>query len=343
MNLPEDFVISKFYEYGHRVKYYRYNDSYVCACPICREGKSFHKKRRCFYIPKKSLIYCHNCGWSSRPYNWIKKVSGVSDAELIKEIQNCDFDIGVTWEDKVEENVVVPSLPEDCINLSDRQQIDYYSGDQMVQEAVKFIKTRHLDKACNKPRSFYFSLKDKVHRHRLIIPFFDVEGELEFYQSRKIFKFDQKEKYISKVGGERTIFNIDQVEPGVGHVFVFEGPIDACFVKSGIAVGGINEHKGLFSPLQEKQMNQLMFYEKIWVLDSQWLDKTSLIKSELLLKEGESVFIWPEHIGTRYKDFNETCVAQGLYEISSAFIKKNTFKGIEGVLKLAAIKQYVRT
>lgn len=341
MNLPEDFVISKFYEYGYRVKYNRFNNTYNCACPICREGKSFNKKRRCFYIPKNNLIFCHNCGWSSRPYNWIRQVSGLSDAELFKEIDEGDYDVGIQWEDKKEKEQV-PTLPEDSINLFDPNQVEYYKSDGLIRKVVRFIEDRRLDTAVNKPRALYFSLKDKVHKFRLVIPFFDTEGELVYYQSRKLFDFDKKEKYISKTGGQRTIFNIDKVDSSLDEVFIFEGPIDACFTKNGIAIGGINVSSQLFSQLQEEQMKSLMFFKKIWVLDSQWLDETSLEKTEILLRERERAFIWPENVGTRYKDFNEMCVALRLNEIHGDFIKKNTFEGLEGVLKLTAIKRRVR-
>jgi hypothetical protein len=84
----------------------------------------------------------------------------------------------------------------------------------------------------------------------------------------------------------------------------------------------------------------LKWFEKIWVLDSQWIDNASLSKSEILLKEGETIFIWPENFGKRFKDFNDICVACKVDEISSEFIQKNSFKGLEGILKLAEIKAY---
>lgn len=339
-DLPEEFIISKFYELGYRVKYSKYNDTYNCACPICREGKSFERKKRCYYLPKKDLIYCHNCGWSSKPYKWIRKVSGQSDAELRQELDDGEYDMGVALDEK-SINVIedVPSLPEDCINLFDDNQVKYYKDNNIVRGVCDVIKERKLRDAVNCCRSLYVTLKDRVHRHRLIIPFFDTNGDLVYYQSRKVFNFDTREKYISKIGGGRTIFNLDRVSTDYDDLFIFEGPLDSMFVRNGVAVGGITEGKQLFSEQQEQQAKALMFFNKIWVLDSQWLDSTSLKKSEMLLKQGHSLFIWPKDLGIRYKDFNETCVQLNLNEISSEYIKKNTFKSFEGVLKLSEIKK----
>ena len=53
----------------------------------------------------------------------------------------------------------------------------------------------------------------------------------------------------------------------------------------------------------------------VWVLDSQWLDKTACDKTMKLLEAGETVFIWPFDIGHKYKDFNEMVIDQKLDEI----------------------------
>lgn len=339
--IPEEYTVTQFYQYGYRATYCRSNKIYNCACPICREGKSLQRKKRCFYIPDKDLIFCHNCGWSSRPWNWIKEVSGKTDSELYADIASCDYDVGISFDEVVEEQVVeIPTLPEDCINLYDEQQLHYYRKNAMVQDALSLIKARKLDTAENRCDTLYYSLKDKVHRHRLIIPFKDTGGDIIFYQSRKIFNFDKKENYISKMNGDRSIFNIDKVVTDIDDIFIFEGPIDSLFVKNGVAVGGITERgSNMFTPVQNEQMNTSLFlFNKIWVLDSQWLDKTALSKSEILMQQGENIFIWPHAIGSRYKDFNQMCVSLDINGISSDYIKKHTFNGDEGVLKLKQVR-----
>lgn len=339
LELPNEYAIAKFYEFGLQAKYNKFNNTYQCGCPICREGKSLGRKKRCYYTPDKNLVYCHNCGWSSTPYNWIRQVSGMDHDDISKELVDGEYDyVDITNNDNefICENI--PSLPEDCVNLFDPIQINYWSTDSNFKKLISYMEERRLFVAANRPDAYYFTFKDNIHKNRLIIPFKDVNGDIVYYQSRKIFDWDDKPKYTSKINGHRTLFGIDKLDPSDNDIFIFEGPIDSTFVKNAIAVGGISE-KGeiMFSDTQEEQWKSLLFYRKIWVLDSQWIDKTSLVKSEALIKAGESVFIWPEKFGKKYKDFNAICSDKKINQISKKFILDNTYTGIQGEIKLKLI------
>ena len=84
----------------------------------------------------------------------------------------------------------------------------------------------------------------------------------------------------------------------------------------------------------------LRWYDKVWILDSQWGDRASMIKSEALLKQGETVFIWPETLGKKYKDFNDLARAANKNEIGWDWIEKNTFRELEGIIKMTQIIKY---
>ena len=344
--INQDFIVQKFYELGSYVKHNAYNNTYQCCCPICREGSSYGKKQRCYYIPAKDNIFCHNCGWSSRPYKWIKEVSGLSDSEILTEAQKSDEKI-YDVEDVFKEVKVVkqsPSLPINCINLFDKSQTEFYKDNSVVKECLNLIQSRKLDTAINKPKSLYVSLTDRTHMNRLVIPFFDEQGNIPFYQTRSVTERAKKTtpKYISKINGEKSLFNIDNVTGNLDNVFIFEGPINAFFTRNSVAVAGITE-KGnmLFTPKQQHQIETtLKWHTRIWVLDSQWLDNTSLIKTEILLNLGEKVYIWPENFGRKFKDFNDICIKLNVNELTPEFIQKNTFESIEGILKLAEIKRF---
>ncbi len=345
MIVPREYVVLKFFELGYYPKTNRFNGTYQCSCPICREGKSLGKKRRCYYVPENDNIYCHNCGWSGKPYKWIKEVSGKSDFEIIEEIKEFTGDEEVV-DTEFQKKFVASTLPTDCINLYDTKQLEYYKGNDIVRICEQFITNRCIDKAVNKPDTLYLSLKDKVHKNRLIIPFFNERNDIEFYQSRTLLPKDNatKPKYLSKIGADKTLFNINRVDPSHDTVYIFEGPINAFFTKNSVAVAGITEGKGTFTPRQQQQVDgALRFYNKIWVLDSQWIDNASLKKTEYLLKNGQKVFVWPEKFGTKFKDFNDIAIACKIGEISWDFIQKNTFEGLEGIFKLSMIKNIIRT
>lgn len=343
MTLPDEFVIVKFYELGYRPFYNKFTNVYQCACPICKEGKSFKTKRRCYYIPKNENIFCHNCGWSGKPLKWITEVSGESEANVISELRDY-IPSADTFQEEVQASVVTTTtLPEDSINLSDSSQLNYYKNNDIIRAALHLIKQRRLDTAINKPENLYVSLTDKVHKNRLIIPFVNEHNSIEFYQSRTILTRDNKikPKYLGRVGSEKTLFNINNVKQTFDNVYIFEGPINAFFTKNSVAVAGITERGRSFTTRQQQQLDTtLKLLKRIWILDSQWIDQASLIKTEALLQQGESVFIWPEKFGKRFKDFNDIAMHCKLDEIKEYFISKHTHAGLEGIINLSAIKRY---
>jgi len=342
LEIPTDYTVSKFYEFGYKVAHNRSNNTYNCCCPVCREGKSWGRKKRCFFVPDNDLIFCHNCGWSSKPYRWIREVSGMSHKDLEKEIEAGEFGI-INVLDLEDDNIETkkrPSLPLDSINLSDERQINFYENNKVVQLAKSYIKKRRLDTAINSPDAFYISIKDQTHKNRLILPFKDQSGKIIFYQSRKLLDSDDKCNYISKLDGDKSLFGIERVNPDLDHVCLMEGPIDACFVENSLGLGGINKGKHMFTPLQKEQIDSLPFFKKIWVLDSQWLDDTAKVKTLKLIEMGETVFIWPREEGMKYKDINQMCMKEKIDGIPSDFITKNSSKGLPATVQMKLITEF---
>lgn len=342
MFLPADYVISKFYELGYYPKHNKFNNTYQCSCPICKEGASLGKKKRCYFIPDKDNIFCHNCGWSSKPAKWICEVSGMSTLELIEDIKQNNSNLSIEEHPiTLHEKRTVDTLPENCINIFDTAQLEYFKESNILSECIQLIKHRKLDTAINRPDNLYLSLCDKVHKNRLVIPFINEREIIEFYQTRTILQTDKKKpKYLSKINAEKTLFNINKIDPLNENVYIFEGPLNAFFTKNSIAVAGITEGKQTFTHRQQEQFNTVIrFHKKIWVLDSQWCDTASLKKTEILLHQGEKVFLWPEKYGKRFKDFNDIAMYCNINEISESFIQKNTCEGLTGIIKLAEIKK----
>jgi hypothetical protein len=336
--IPESYVITKFYEIGIRPKHNKYNNTYQCGCPVCREGKSSRAKRRCYYIPKKNNIYCHNCGWSSTPVRWISTVTGMSYDEINNESR--DYVPDLVLIDEELKPIKTETLPKNCINVIDDHQLQYHKNDTNFQKCYNLMVKRRLLTAVNRPTTLYISLVDIFHKNRIVIPFYDEGGNIKFFQTRRVLD-DGTENYKSKINGDKTLFNIDKVNKESDFVYIFEGPIDAFFVRDSVAVAGITLKGSLFTPYQKQQIETtLKLHKRIWVLDSQWKDNTSLIKSEKLLQDGETVFLWPEQHGKIFKDFNEIAMRKEVDEIPQSFIQKNSYSGLEGIFKLAEIKKF---
>jgi hypothetical protein len=346
MVIPQDYFVQKFYQYAGLPKYNRATKTHQGCCPICREGTSWGKKKRSYYIVGDNVICCHNCGWYSNPTKWVETVGGMTYAEIIKESSTYDIlplDLLKEEEPVSKKPIVIPKLPKDAINLFDDRQVEYYSNSKVVQDAIALIKKRKLDMAINKPDSLWVSLSDKTHKNRLIIPFYNEQNDIIFYQSRAIYNSDLRirPKYLSKINSEKSLFGINKISDNLEYVFIFEGPIDSFFVKNGIAVAGIQENSSnTFTTLQQNQILGFKFLQKIWVLDSQWQDLASKNKTEKLIKEGETVFLWPEEIGKSFKDLNDYCIANNMYNIEPKFIIENSFAGLRADLMMVNINRY---
>lgn len=338
--LSREYVVNKFYLLGYHAEYNSSADNYTCSCPICREGSTgIGNIKRCFYYPDTDIIYCFHCGWSSHPLKWICEVSGMTPAEVYREIEEDDYEY-INVEDilknSTQEFFRIPDIPSDAIDLNDINQINYFKNNNYVVAAVDYLKKRKLYEAVNRPNHWFISLLDPIHRERLIIPFYDVNNKVVFYQSRDITG-ESDIRYLSKQKGTKTVFNINKLDYTKENYFIFEGPFDSCFTLNGVAVGGITPGKALFNEKQEEQIDSIIGMNRIWVLDSQYLDNTAREKSESLLELGESVFLWPYQDGKKYKDFNEMAIDKKITGIGEDYILQNTYSGYRGLLKLKTI------
>ena len=337
MAIPGEYAVQKFHQLAGYAKRRGYGNVLEGGCPICREGSSWGRKRRLYFMVNDSHIYCHNCGWTGNPVSFIQTVENLSYKQILHEASEYDIlpvDVAQEKQQFVRTSEA-ELLPKDSINMLDPVQREYYSKDKMFNLVMDFTNRRDLLRASNRPKTLYVSLSDYIHKNRLIIPFYD-NKQVIFYQSRSVIDSDKdRPKYLSKVGADKSIFNIDNIDINLDKIFIFEGPIDACFCKNGVAVAGIQENSK--SSLNEKQKHQLAkynFFDKVWALDSQWQDRAAKLKTEKLIEQDEKVFIWPEKYGRKFKDFNDMALALDINEIPYKFILDNTYTGLKAKLLL---------
>ena len=338
MTLPETYIIQKFYQFAGYPRYKKVANVYEAGCPICREGNSWGRKRRAYYIPQENVICCHNCGWYSNPIKWIMETGSLSYKDVVKEVSSEDhqFQDVDTFTPTVNIEYDIPKLPHDSINLYDGIQVEYYKDNPVILSAMQYIKSRRLRFAVNSPSALYISLTDKIHKNRLCIPFQDASGDIVHYQTRTILDntLDDVPKYLSKLGSDKTVYGVNNVSDIFPAIYIFEGPIDSFFVENGVAIAGIQENSETsLTSAQEEMLGKFYYLKKIWVLDNQRNDPASMKKTRKLITQNEEVFIWPRNL-SQFKDFNEMCVKYGLDEISNTFIDKNTYKGRAAQLQL---------
>lgn len=302
--------------FGIDPEFRKHNGQYNAGCPICKEGKSLGKKKRLWYYPKTNTFHCFNCNETWSALNWVKKVTGMSyeDVQLDISTNSYSIDIYRNKNNSSFKKKELPDLPYDSINIFDEIQQKFYGNNKIFQNALSYAKDRRLDTAVNKSPNLFISLTDFIHANRLCIPFYDRNKKIVFYQTRALDKTEPR--YLGKSGYEKTVYAIDRVDPDIPYIFLFEGPIDAMFVKNGVAIGGIQP-----TPHQYDQLAEFPFHKRIWILDNPSYDDTAKDKSIELREKNENVFSWG--IGKGYKDFNEWAVFEDLDEISYQKITEN--------------------
>ena len=319
MQLRDEYVIDIIYETVNRPKHIKGSNIYNFECPLCNEGKSRGKKRRGFFIPSQSIICCHNCEWQSRPFKWIQAVTNKSYEEIKREngafVSDVDDIVKIDFKDT--KSFVSHTLPRDSINLYNDTEVEYYKENAGVTKAMKYLQGRRLYSAKYRPKAVYTTINDPYYLDSICFPFYDINNKLEFFQVRELD--NRKEpKYRGKYDSDKTVFNIDRIDQQLPYIFIFEGPIDSMFVKNGVAIAGTK-----MTAKQTSMLNMFPLHKRIWVPDNQQVDETSAKITNKLLKEGQSVFIWPKKYD-KFKDVNDLCCHYKIDELGTKFILDNT-------------------
>jgi hypothetical protein len=330
VELHQEFLIETLYSFCKRPIYKKYQNVFNAECPVCKEGKSAGRSRRLFYFPHKQYIYCHNCVKSWRPFEWVKEVTGWTFPEIIKK-NNEKQGLTTTATSVIRpanqtiDQLEIPSLPENSIDLADQTQLQFYAGNKYVKLALEYCHNRRLFTAVNSCKRFYLSLEDKVHKNRLVIPFYNNSKKVASYQTRSLTQ-NQFPKYLTKFG-EKELFGINNINSEIPYVFIFEGPIDSMFVKNGVAMASLSP-----TEKQIQQLNSLIGYQQIWVFDNDKNNKQTSKKIESYIQKGKRIFMWPKEF-SKFKDFNEICCSLQLDEIPWNFIVKNSASKAEASIK----------
>lgn len=326
MELNQEFLVEILYTHCRRPIHKKYQNIYNAECPVCKEGKSAGRSRRLFYFPHKQYFYCHNCSKSWRPFEWVKEITNLTVPEILKRnAQKIGLNTAVHNSPVKQYSQPLPDLPENSIEVTDSQQYSFYQDNKYVRLAYEYCQQRRLLTAVNSCKRFFVSLEDKVHKNRLVVPFFDQNKKIVCYQTRALTS-NQFPKYLTKFG-EKQLFNVDNVDSSIPYIFVFEGPIDSMFVKNGVAMASLSP-----TEKQRQQLNSFFSHERIYVFDNDKNNKQTQKKIEKYITEGNKVFVWPTEF-LKYKDFNEVCCSLQLDEIPWKFVVKHSMDGTAAMIK----------
>jgi len=189
---------------------------------------------------------------------------------------------------------------------------------------VEYVKRRKISEKFQE--SLYFTDKfDVIAKNigkeiaagpRLVIPFFDTEGNLFAMQGRALD--DSKQRYVTLVFDKNNelLFGADRVDLTKPFVVV-EGPIDSLFLENAVATAGIGN-------VSDKYISLATI-----CLDNEPRNKDIVRIIKKNIERGFKVVIWPDSI--QQKDINEMYL-EGVNV--AEVIEKNTFKNLSAIIRL---------
>jgi hypothetical protein len=305
------------------------------ACPFCGDSTKDPKKKRGNLFWDSLYYHCYNDGCNkhislagllkAHGFSFTKNPEGKFILDFIEEgehthskVTSFDFD-------------TFPELKERGITYDDFYATYYARPIEEGDEGFNYLKSRLLHK---QPRDFAYNSYNK----KLYILNTDNKREkIIGFQIRNLG--NQNDKYLtfnlerincdmgidlkltvespdelSRLNKLSTIFNILRVD-FEKTITIFEGPIDAKFMKNSIGLASVGRDKTAFLELPYKR----------FMLDN---DKAGKKVSIELLREGHSVFMWKKFIkdfeldkyikdeNDKYKDLNDVIKLSYKYNLA---------------------------
>ena len=313
---------------GHRLSEHKFN----FKCNVCGDG---HRKRRGYLVfdTSRDLIYykCFNEGdcdaagdgntWHAS--KWLKYTDPNLYQAYRAELKEMRLrNLGRVKFKKQESKEKAPEPPKPKTDLE--KEFDSFLPIKKCPDCLKEpVKNFCLDRMIPKDRikEFRVAVNGK-YRGRIIIPAFDENHKLIYFQARALL--GQTPKYLNSVAPrENVVYGLDRVDKNKP-VIVLEGPIDSMFVENGVATMGCSYSK----EVQEK-LDKL---NCLYLMDN---DRAGNSKSRELLNDGHKVFLWSKFLGAncvdeKTKDLNEYVVTKKTpvpisFDSLSPFFSKTKF------------------
>ena len=301
-------------------------------CPVCGDSQKNKIKTRGYIYKKKERFgfMCHNCSTTMSLPKFIRYV----DPSLYNEYQLESFvrsntSNNVNVADFVTKPTFnIPSVPRSIL-LTDAQSINglnphhaarKYLEDRKVpldnlyytEDFAKFVKDLFPD-----------NTKQLYKEERIVIPFYDKQGNLLGVQGRAIGQ--SKIKYITIKTDENTpkIFGWNGLDTSKT-VYVVEGPIDSLFLVNCVAT--------MDAALYTAPSVIGLDYDYTFVYDNEPRNKQIISNMRKTIELGRKLCVWPDTI--QQKDINEMVLAGMHPSQIQHIIDSNTFEGLIATMKM---------
>jgi 5S rRNA maturation endonuclease (ribonuclease M5) len=278
-------------------------------CNICGDTNVNKSKKSAYIIlrPNRKLgydtwqFYCHrgSCNKSMLAEIWLKHYYPtqyklyVSDLLSMTNENSDDFEKIYLKQKELEKKKKNEDEIKDV-----KFFISILENEKICKDAIEICKKRLIK--TDIWRNWFVSI-DRKYKNRIIIPFYDNNNSVYYWQGRAIYNY-MEPKYMNRSNNrDFAIYNYYNINKNK-EVLVVEGPIDSTFLNNSIAILGTN-----ISENADKLIKNL---NKFYLFDN---DKAGYTKSYQYLMNGENVFIWEKFlrnykINKKIKDINELVI-----------------------------------
>lgn len=225
-------VVSQFmYENFERVSVTKGGTHFLCRCPLCGDSKISIFKRRfnLNWNNGEPIFHCFNCDESGSFTNLYARIKGIDTKEAWMEINkyNKDNTIKKIKKDKHKKKKKEIKIEEkfnwilkDCIGLN--YKTDSISGKKYIKILNDFYEERKISKKYK-----LFIAKDGRYKNRIIIPIFDKNNNIVYFQARRIPRTKRDPKYLNPESPKELIVLHEHLFTPNLPIVITEGIIDA--------------------------------------------------------------------------------------------------------------------
>ncbi len=314
-------------------------DLYNCRCPLCGDSKRSRTKARGYFFVEKNQFYykCHNCSVCLTLANFLKSQAPHLHREYVVERYKGGTD---------RRNTPSPDFkftkPKFKSVADELKKLEPLTKLPESHPAVQFMIQRrfpkhaftllyYTDDFAAWARLLDSSKGDELAENdaRLVIPYFNREGQLYAAQGRSLDPTDGL-RYITCVAdredglSNRRWFGLERHKPSEPTI-ILEGALDTFFLDNAIAMCGAGAFKTL--PVGIDKETSIVVY------DNEPRNREICKYMHTMLHRGFRVCVWPDRLVG--KDINDMVLAGRSQSDVQAIILENAVSGLEGFTRLS--------
>ena len=260
MNMDDNEILVEIIRdlFGKEKNYYQTKGQISVNCPYCDDGKN---KGNLDINMNEHVFKCWSCSDSNGTHGHLGKLMDMFGTKRQKKI----YDLFKPKDVNVKEyRVKKIELPKEFIQFKDVNPIHIPH-----KEAVKYLKTRGITNQMVEKYNIGFAT-DGEYSGRIIVPSYNLDGELSYFISRAWFK--TKNKYKNPEAPKETIIFNEKFIDWDSPIYVCEGVFDGFFTPNPVILLGKVMSDLLFEKIYDNAKSDVII-----CLDSDaWMDAQKL-------------------------------------------------------------------